>query len=91
MEINERSGENFNDNLMSKVPLVTLMFWIIKIFATTLGETLGDTLTKPLNDGGLDLSRIASSIVILVVMVIMIYFTYRKKQSPPISNEPLPV
>jgi len=33
-----------NDNL-SKVPGVTLAFWIIKILATTLGETGGDTIT----------------------------------------------
>ena len=30
---------------MSKVPAVTLGFWIIKILATTLGETGGDTVT----------------------------------------------
>ena len=30
---------------LSKVPAVTLGFWIIKILATTLGETAGDTLT----------------------------------------------
>src|SRR4026208_1580202 len=29
----------------SKVPEVTLGFWIIKILATTLGETFGDTIT----------------------------------------------
>jgi uncharacterized membrane-anchored protein len=29
----------------SKVPAVTLGFWIIKILATTLGETFGDTVT----------------------------------------------
>ncbi len=33
----------------SKVPAVTLTFWIIKIAATTLGETGGDTLTMTLN------------------------------------------
>jgi uncharacterized membrane-anchored protein len=31
--------------LLSKVPAVTLGFWIIKILATTLGETGGDTVT----------------------------------------------
>jgi uncharacterized membrane-anchored protein len=31
--------------VMSKVPAVTLTFWIIKIAATTLGETGGDTVT----------------------------------------------
>jgi uncharacterized membrane-anchored protein len=30
---------------MSKVPAVTLVFWIIKIAATTLGETGGDSVT----------------------------------------------
>jgi len=33
------------DELMSKVPAVTLGFWIIKILATTLGETGGDSVT----------------------------------------------
>jgi uncharacterized membrane-anchored protein len=31
--------------ILSKVPAVTLGFWIIKILATTLGETGGDTVT----------------------------------------------
>ena len=35
----------------SKVPEVTLVFWIIKIAATTLGETFGDTVTMTLNWG----------------------------------------
>jgi uncharacterized membrane-anchored protein len=35
----------------SKVPEVTLVFWIIKIAATTLGETGGDTVTMTLNLG----------------------------------------
>lgn len=33
------------DHKASKVPAVTLGFWIIKILATTLGETGGDTVT----------------------------------------------
>ena len=32
-------------DVLTKVPAVTLGFWIIKILATTLGETGGDTLT----------------------------------------------
>src|SRR5258707_3860573 len=38
--------ETFN-----KVPEVTLAFWIVKIAATTLGETGGDTVTMTLNWG----------------------------------------
>src|ERR1051326_8010494 len=33
------------DAIAAKVPQVTLLFWIIKIFATTLGETGGDAVT----------------------------------------------
>jgi uncharacterized membrane-anchored protein len=36
---------------LSKVPEVTLGFWIIKVLATTLGETGGDTVTMTLNWG----------------------------------------
>ena len=35
----------------SKVPAVTFMFWVIKIFATTVGETGGDALSMTLNLG----------------------------------------
>jgi uncharacterized membrane-anchored protein len=35
----------------SKVPAVTLQFWIIKVLATTLGETGGDSITMTLNWG----------------------------------------
>ncbi|HVY14901.1 MAG TPA: hypothetical protein VHB27_06725 [Rhodopila sp.] len=36
---------------LSKVPEVTLTFWVIKIAATTLGETGGDTVTMTLGWG----------------------------------------
>jgi uncharacterized membrane-anchored protein len=36
---------DFRATALSKVPAVTLGFWIIKILATTLGETGGDTVT----------------------------------------------
>src|SRR3954467_13056810 len=37
--------ENKTSELVAKVPAVTLIFWIIKILATTLGETGGDAVT----------------------------------------------
>lgn len=52
------------DVVFSKVPAVTLVFWIIKIAATTLGETGGDTVTMTLNWGYL-----AGTILFLVVLV----------------------
>src|ERR1700710_598623 len=39
------------DEGKSKVPAVTLGFWIIKIIATTLGETGGDAVSMTLNWG----------------------------------------
>jgi uncharacterized membrane-anchored protein len=38
-------------SVLNKVPQVTLAFWIIKIFATTLGETGGDALSMTLKVG----------------------------------------
>lgn len=39
------------EEAVSKVPAVTLGFWIIKVAATTLGETAGDWVTMSLNLG----------------------------------------
>lgn len=36
---------------MKKIPAVTLLFWVMKICATTLGETAGDLLAQTLNVG----------------------------------------
>ncbi|GAP99523.1 COG4705 family protein [Leptolyngbya sp. NIES-2104] len=45
------ASEDRRANLISKVPQVTLAFWVIKIFATTLGETGGDAVTMTLQLG----------------------------------------
>ncbi len=47
----------------------TLLFWSAFILTRPLGATLGDLLTKPRDHGGLDLSRITSSLVIAAFMV----------------------
>src|SRR3954464_11053097 len=70
------AGELARDTL-SKVPAVTLGFWIIKVLATTLGETGGDTVTMtwlgettadPLPNGYLIGTAIFG--VLLVVLVV---------------------
>src|SRR5215831_85138 len=53
---------------LSKIPEVTLGFWVIKVLATTLGETGGDAVTMTLNLGYLVGTLIFS--VALVVAVI---------------------
>ncbi|WP_375398244.1 hypothetical protein [uncultured Sphingomonas sp.] len=55
------------DGSISKVPAVTLGFWIIKILATTLGETAGDTLSMTLNWGYLASTAVFATILILFV------------------------
>ena len=56
----------------SKVPEVTLTFWIIKIAATTLGETGGDTVTMTLNWGYLAGTLLfAALLIVLVIAQIM--------------------
>ena len=52
----------------SKVPEVTLVFWIIKIAATTLGETFGDTVTMTLNWGYLVGTAIFFSLLIALAI-----------------------
>ncbi|MEZ5681945.1 MAG: hypothetical protein R3E14_11720 [Erythrobacter sp.] len=37
--------ETANKELLAKVPAVTLGFWVVKILATTFGETMGDTVS----------------------------------------------
>ena len=53
----------------------SILFWAAYVLTRPLGATLGDTLTKPTAHGGLNLSRITSSLVILVVMVILVAVT----------------
>jgi uncharacterized membrane-anchored protein len=54
---------------LSKVPEVTLVFWIIKIFATTLGETAGDALSMSMDLGYLLSSAIFAGIFVFAVIV----------------------
>ena len=53
---------------LSKVPEVTLGFWIIKIAATTLGETGGDSITMTLNWGYLIGTGIFLGLLIVLVV-----------------------
>ena len=52
---------------LSKVPEVTLVFWIIKIAATTLGETGGDAVSMSMNLGYLLATAIFAAIFLVAV------------------------
>lgn len=57
------------DTGRSKVPELTLLFWIIKIAATTLGETGGDAVSMSMNLGYLAATGIFAAIFIAAVSV----------------------
>lgn len=57
------------ENTLSKVPAVTLIFWIIKIFATTLGETGGDAVSMSMHLGYLVGTGIFAAIFLLAVVI----------------------
>jgi uncharacterized membrane-anchored protein len=59
------------------------LFWAAFILTRPLGATLGDTLTKPIADGGLNLSRIGSSALLAAFVAVCVLFT-----SKTASNEP---
>jgi uncharacterized membrane-anchored protein len=59
---------NVIERYATKVPEITLTFWIIKIAATTLGETGGDTVTMTLKWGYL--VGTALFVVLLVALVV---------------------
>jgi uncharacterized membrane-anchored protein len=52
---------------LAKVPEVTLAFWVIKVAATTLGETGGDTVTMTLGWGYL-----AGTVLFMTVLVTLV-------------------
>ncbi|HTM80975.1 hypothetical protein [Asticcacaulis sp.] len=56
------------DDVLSKVPAVTLGFWVIKILATTLGETGGDTVTMTMNLGYLTGTFIFLGFLVVLVV-----------------------
>lgn len=57
------------DEMVTKVPAVTLGFWVIKIAATTLGETGGDTVTMTMNLGYLIGTAIFLAILVGLVVL----------------------
>lgn len=63
---------------LSKVPEVTLAFWIIKIAATTLGETGGDTVTMTLGWGYL-----AGTALFLAALVVLVGLQIIAKEFRP--------
>src|SRR3954447_19582082 len=63
---------------LSKVPAITLGFWIIKILATTLGETGGDAVSM-----SLDLGYLVATAIFAVAFVIAVSLQIRAERFHP--------
>lgn len=70
--------QNDLNELMSKVPQVTLLFWITKIFATTFGETAGDAVSMSMN-----LGYLLSTFIFAFVFIAFVIFQIRAKSYHP--------
>jgi uncharacterized membrane-anchored protein len=67
MPFAKQQADASSENLFSKVPAVTLVFWIVKILCTTLGETGGDAVTMSMNLGYLVGTAIFAAIFVVAV------------------------
>ena len=66
------------EQLLSKVPEITLYFWTIKVLCTTVGETASDFLNVNLNFG-----LTVTSIVMGILLLIALFFQFRAKRYIP--------
>ena len=69
---------NTTINSLSKVPEVTLIFWVIKILATTLVETGGDAFSMSMN-----LGYLISTLIFAVVFLVAVFSQIKSKQFYP--------
>ncbi len=65
----------------------TLLFWAAFILTRPLGATMGDLLTKPHADGGMNLSRFGSSSLIAVFIVVCILLIPQRAGTHPGAHE----
>lgn len=64
--------------ITSKVPQITALFWITKIFATTFGETGGDALSMSLN-----LGYLVSTLIFAIIFIIFVVFQIKARSYKP--------
>lgn len=65
--------------ILSKVPEVTLFFWIIKVLCTTVGETAADFLNVNLN-----LGLTVTSVIVGVLFLIALFVQFKTKKYTPV-------
>lgn len=57
-----------------------VLFWIAFVFTRPFGATFGDFLTKPIENGGLDLGTLNASMVSIVTMTFLLIISHRSLQ-----------
>lgn len=63
-----------------------LLFWLAFIFTRPFGATFGDFLTKPIQTGGLNLSRFYASLVTLALLLIILFVSSRRSSQSSSTN-----
>jgi uncharacterized membrane-anchored protein len=64
----------------------TLLFWIAFVLTRPLGVTVGDFLDKPLDHGGLALSRYTASAVLVAAIAALVWLLPRRAENAEASS-----
>jgi uncharacterized membrane-anchored protein len=64
--------------MLSKVPEVTVFFWIIKIMATTVGETAADLLSENLN-----LGITITTVIMSGLLIVTLFYQFKARKYVP--------
>lgn len=78
MTTSQSTTNNLGQQLLNKVPQITLFFWIIKVLCTTVGETFSDFLSTKVGFG-----LNGTSLVMGTILAIVLVFQFRSKRYTP--------
>ena len=78
MSASETGSSHSTRYVMRKLPHITVVFWILKIVATTLGETGGDLLAQTMQVGYL-----ASTVIFFALFLVAVFFQLRAARFHP--------
>jgi uncharacterized membrane-anchored protein len=76
--IRESRADDTMRRMLNKVPEVTIFFWIIKVMATTVGETAADYLSVDLN-----LGLTVTTYVMTALLIAVLVFQFRARRYVP--------
>jgi uncharacterized membrane-anchored protein len=79
-QLKQFTKEKTVKNVLGRVPAVTAVFWLVKVLATTVGETAADFLSVNLNLGLAGTSYVMSGILLLLLL-----HQFRLKRYVPVS------